>query len=348
MPRHRPYKKWRRLLSTRVDTVTTSTNGDKAFCLVSTVERNIDLLSYGTDNLPTLSFRILYCVLEQPVLEYTVVAIILIILSAPVNLEARSLSGWSTSRHCVVARLQDISAEHFREIRSKAGALLVVLPKDIETLPQSEKQILMDLEKVMLSQEVFIPVYFATWTPELQDIVDDVANSMVTDEKAGTAAQALLNSVSANGYQIVINTNKAVPKTDVHIASIQGKLIGHGVEDKMPTIAIVAHYDSFGVAPLNILLLDGSSSHATYRRVALPRILLQWEWQLLLIGQTLSSGRGPAPFTKSLTGAPVKASSQLLKARNIIQAPQGCPRVCRAIRRFKVHAITVACGRRAE
>ncbi|KAG8312726.1 WD40 repeat protein [Homalodisca vitripennis] len=54
------------------------------------------------------------------------------------------------------------------------------------------------------------------------------------------------------------------------------------------------------------------SRHATYRRVALPRILLQWEWQLLLIGQTLSSGRGPAPFTKSLTEAPVKASSQLL------------------------------------
>ncbi|KAG8305770.1 hypothetical protein J6590_062078 [Homalodisca vitripennis] len=58
--------------------------------------------------------------------------------------------------------------------------------------------------------------------------------------------------------------------------------------------------------------IDGPSRHATYRRVALPRILLQWEWQLLLIGQTLSSGRGPAPFTKSLTGAPVKASSQLL------------------------------------
>lgn len=49
----------------------------------------------------------------------------------------------------------------------------------------------MDLEKVMLSQEVFIPVYFATWTPEFQDILDDVANSMVTDEKAGTAAQGL-------------------------------------------------------------------------------------------------------------------------------------------------------------
>lgn len=50
----------------------------------------------------------------------------------------------------------------------------------------------MDLEKFMLSQEVFIPVYFANWTPELQIIVDDVATSMVTDEKAGTAAQGII------------------------------------------------------------------------------------------------------------------------------------------------------------
>ncbi|KAG8284736.1 Cytoplasmic tRNA 2-thiolation protein 2 [Homalodisca vitripennis] len=68
----------------------------------------------------------------------------------------------------------------------------------------------------------------------------------------------------------------------------------------------------FDVASSKDVNSDGPSRHATYRRVALPRILLQWEWQLLLIGQTLSSGRGPAPFTKSLTGAPVKASSQLL------------------------------------
>ncbi|XP_054278741.1 BOS complex subunit ncln-like [Macrosteles quadrilineatus] len=180
--------------------------------------------------------------------------------SAPVNLEARSLTSWSTSRHCVVVRFQDLSAEHFREIRSKAGALLVVLPKDVENLPSSEKQVLMDLEKFMLSQEVFIPVYFASWTPEFQIILDDVATSMVTDEKAGTAAQALMNSVSANGYQIVVNTNKASPKSDVQIASVQGKLVGHGIEDKMPTIAIVAHYDSFGVAPEMSFGADSNAS----------------------------------------------------------------------------------------
>ncbi|KAG8278393.1 nitric oxide associated protein 1 [Homalodisca vitripennis] len=132
---------------------------------------------------------------------------------------------------------------------------------------------------------------------------------------------------------------------------------GSGVDPADPMFAQSKWlYDTPGVITpdqLNILLLDGSSSHATYRRVVPPRILLQWEWQLLLIGQTLSSGRGPALFTKSLTGAPVKASSQLVsgkrpKARNIIQSQQGCPTGCRAIRRFKVHAITVACGRRAE
>ncbi|KAG8263663.1 ATP-binding cassette sub- A member 1 [Homalodisca vitripennis] len=63
-----------------------------------------------------------------------------------------------------------------------------------------------------------------------------------------------------------------------------------------------------GITSRQVQVKDGSSSHATYRRVALPRILLQWEWQLLLIGQTLSSGSCPAPFTKPLTGAPVKAS----------------------------------------
>lgn len=169
--------------------------------------------------------------------------------SAPVNLEARSLSGWSTSRHCIVARLQDITIDHFREIRSKAGALLVVLPKDMDDMASEEKQVFMELERNMMSQEVFIPIYFAHWTPELQIILDDVSNSLVTDEKAGTAAQALLHSVSANGYQIIINTNKAQPKTDVNVASIQGKLSGYGMEDKLPTIAIVAHYDSFGIAP---------------------------------------------------------------------------------------------------
>lgn len=61
--------------------------------------------------------------------------------SAGVNLEARSLMGWSTSRHCVIARIQDLTIDHFRNIRSKAGALVIVLPEDLSQLSPDEKQV---------------------------------------------------------------------------------------------------------------------------------------------------------------------------------------------------------------
>jgi hypothetical protein len=32
---------------------------------------------------------------------------------------------------------------------------------------------------------------------------------------------------------------------------LQGKLSGNGVKEKLPTIAVVAYYDSFGVAPVS-------------------------------------------------------------------------------------------------
>lgn len=61
--------------------------------------------------------------------------------SASFNLEGRSLTSWSMSRHCVVARVQDITIDQFMEIRAKAGALLLVLPKNITALSTGEKEV---------------------------------------------------------------------------------------------------------------------------------------------------------------------------------------------------------------
>lgn len=107
------------------------------------------------------------------------------------------------------------------------------------------------LEDAMMAQEITIPVYFAVWTPELEEIVTDITSSFITDDKAGSAAEAILNSVSANGYQIVISPGSPSPKQDIKIATLQGKLTGLGAEGKTPTIAVVSHYDSFGVAPVS-------------------------------------------------------------------------------------------------
>ncbi|XP_043257292.1 nicalin-1 isoform X2 [Colletes gigas] len=170
--------------------------------------------------------------------------------SAPVSLEARSLTGWSTSRHCVVAKALDLTPNHFYSIKNKAGALIVVLPEKIAELTIEEKQHIMSLEDCMMfGPETMIPVYFASWHPDLQTILDDLASGFIMDEKTGSAAEAMFNFISASGYQVVVPTGQALAKTDVKVATLHGKLTGTRAEEKLPTIALVTHYDSTGVAP---------------------------------------------------------------------------------------------------
>lgn len=109
----------------------------------------------------------------------------------------------------------------------------------------------MEIEEELLSQEIFIPVYFALWNNELQSVLDDVSSSFITNDKTASATEAFLDAVSANGYQIVISANQPSVRTGVQITNIQGKLSGHGIEENLPTIAVVAHYDSFGAAPVS-------------------------------------------------------------------------------------------------
>lgn len=107
-------------------------------------------------------------------------------------------------------------------------------------------------ESMMYGSETMIPVYFALWHPEFQMILDDIASGFITDEKAGSAAEAIYNLISASGYQVVVSIGQALPKTDVKVATLHGKLTGTGTEEKLPTIAIVTHYDSTGVAPVSL------------------------------------------------------------------------------------------------
>lgn len=61
--------------------------------------------------------------------------------SASFSLEAKSLSGWSMSRHCVIARFQDLTIDSYKVIKSKVGALLAMLPKNFNGLSQEEKHV---------------------------------------------------------------------------------------------------------------------------------------------------------------------------------------------------------------
>lgn len=176
--------------------------------------------------------------------------------SSSINLEGRSLTSWSTSRHCVMARMQDITIEHFQEIRAKAGALLLVLPKNNTLLTKEERQHIQLLEMAMTQQDFSGATYFMKWTPEVDGILEDIQHSFITDDKSGTALEAMLNTVSSNGYQIVVTATSPV-KIDSKANSIHGKLVGSGSGQ---TIVIAAHYDSFAVAPDLSLGADSNAS----------------------------------------------------------------------------------------
>lgn len=62
--------------------------------------------------------------------------------SASINIEARSLGTWSSSRHCVIAKIQDLSIEQFRDVSEKAGALIVVLPSDLSALNIEDREVI--------------------------------------------------------------------------------------------------------------------------------------------------------------------------------------------------------------
>ncbi|XP_066960699.1 BOS complex subunit NCLN [Macrobrachium rosenbergii] len=169
--------------------------------------------------------------------------------SSLVNVEARTLDAPSLARRCVLARLTDLTPSLYQQLISQgAAALLVLLPSNLLGLSEDQQKLVHDVEEAMLDSDTQIAVYLAFETKELTEIYEAVRTSTNTDS-ASSAAAAMMSSLSSDGYQIVVGGSQSKLITDMSIANVQGKLSGYGIEEQLPTIAVVAHYDAFGAAP---------------------------------------------------------------------------------------------------
>ncbi|KAI2650752.1 Nicalin-1 [Labeo rohita] len=149
--------------------------------------------------------------------------------NAILNTEARTVEAEVLSRRCVMMRLADFSYEKYQKaLRQSAGAVVIILPQNMSTMPQDIVQQFMELEPELLATETVVPVYFALEDEELLSIYTQTQISS-SSQGSSSAAEVLLHTATANGFQM-------------------GRLTGAGGED-LPTIVLVAHYDSFGVAP---------------------------------------------------------------------------------------------------
>ncbi|XP_072245610.1 BOS complex subunit ncln isoform X4 [Leuresthes tenuis] len=168
--------------------------------------------------------------------------------NAILNTEARTVEAEVLSRRCVIMRLADFSYDKYQKaLRQSAGAVVIILPKNMSAMPQDIVQQFMELEPEMLATETIVPVYFAMEDDELLSIY---TQTLTSSSSQGTlsAAEVLLHTATANGFQMVTSGAQSKAISDWAITSLEGRLSGVGGED-LPTIVVVAHYDSFGVAP---------------------------------------------------------------------------------------------------
>ncbi|XP_008328704.1 BOS complex subunit ncln isoform X3 [Cynoglossus semilaevis] len=168
--------------------------------------------------------------------------------NAILNTEARTMEAEVLSRRCVIMRLADFSYDKYQKaLRQSAGAVVITLPKNMSAVPQDIVQQFMELEPEMLATETIVPVYFAVEDDELMSIYTQTQTSS-SSQGSLSAAEVLLHTATANGFQMVTSGAQSKAVSDWTITSLEGRLAGAGGED-LPTIVLVAHYDSFGVAP---------------------------------------------------------------------------------------------------
>ncbi|XP_058450630.1 BOS complex subunit ncln [Malaya genurostris] len=175
------------------------------------------------------------------------------------NMEAKSLYTWQTFRHCVITRFQDMTIDQFRDIRAKAGGLVILLPEDVTSLSLEERQHIHLLEQAMMTQEISIPVYFSRYSAKLNEIINDVTKATISNQQQSSkqresAISEILGSISANGYQIAVTGTSHSPNKQSKIPIIQGELTptkhtskSMDSEHKLPLIILTAHLDTFGL-----------------------------------------------------------------------------------------------------
>ncbi|VDH93180.1 Hypothetical predicted protein [Mytilus galloprovincialis] len=175
--------------------------------------------------------------------------------AAQVNMEARPIDAKMITRRCIVTKMKEFTMAKYRDlIQENAGALLIILPRNLTSLSEDDRQHLQTVEKDLAEEgSVSIPVYFAEETDELLQVYDAIQLGN-TGDQAASALEALMSGASANGFQMVVGGPQSKSLPDFQITNIQGHLSGFGIEEQLPTIAVVAHYDAFGVAPKKNIL----------------------------------------------------------------------------------------------
>jgi len=177
-----------------------------------------------------------------------------------VNYEARAVNANIVTRRCVLLSMGEVTVDRVRElIAHKTGSILITVPKNMAELSSEEKAVWSEVEEVVMEQPTDTSIFFTYQHTELTNIHNQVKSGLNSDH-APTAAAALANVFNANGYQIVTYDAAPVALKTSSIFTIQGKLSANTRQENTPSIVIVAHFDSYGIAPHLATSADANGS----------------------------------------------------------------------------------------
>ncbi|KAE8729398.1 Nicastrin isoform [Hibiscus syriacus] len=188
---------------------------------------------------------------------------------AALNHHAASLHfplGTDLSRTVLIIPLRELNITFVREYinqKKPLGGLLFLLPEIFNPGNGGNKQVhereklknvLAELERLLIHANLPYAVYFAFENDEIDIVLADIKKNDATGQPA---------TATTGGYKLVIPTPEPKKVASPTITNIQGWLSGlkaDGDMNQLPTIAIVASYDTFGAAPA---LSVGSDSNGS-------------------------------------------------------------------------------------
>ncbi|XP_035518269.1 nicalin-1 [Morone saxatilis] len=176
--------------------------------------------------------------------------------------EARAADEPVLNRRCVIMKVVDFTTEKYLEAqRQSAAAIMILLPKNISSVPHENVQSFMVSESEALQKVNLMPVYVVPEDEQLLYMYEEVKQAAAT-RTSSIFIRVLRSMVTATAFQILVSNNSPIKAiTDNTIVTLEGVLPGTG--EDAPTIVITAHYDSFGLAPWLSYGADSNGSGVT-------------------------------------------------------------------------------------
>ncbi|XP_078530831.1 BOS complex subunit NCLN-like [Lissotriton helveticus] len=154
-------------------------------------------------------------------------------------------------------RLEDFTRKRYQEVLAQsAGGVLMLVPQNVS---EALHQHFMEEEMDLLVNETMLPIYFAIEDTDLLSVYEE-SKAVSKSLTSSSALEVMFGMIMGSGFQMEAGETQSKPIRDSVIITLEGYLAGQGEPEDLPTVVIVAHYDSFGVAPYLSFGADSNGS----------------------------------------------------------------------------------------